>query len=425
MVYRCWVRSSTVAGGAFLTHAPPDGGGDRAEHEGRHDRQEAEHEHGRDDSGVVAPEADQRRGQAELDDADPARRDRDAAEDARQRPGSERLHDAHLGCRNLERPQRDQQDDEDRQAAGERGQREQMPAPLEHVDDVDSEALEAASTPRDRPTMEAASPRSLHAPPGHRSPRPCGCCRGRARAQRRRRPGSPRRRTPLSRAPPSPRRRSSTGRAPRSDTPGWRAGSRGSPASPTERRRSARSPSAATSRRTVAIPTAAPPGTTIESAVVAWVIISAGQKRRPGRSTSHGGAKVRMLTRGTATSAKVHSHDTLLHDPPDVAVVRDLRQEVGERGDDQDGAAEAEQHPLREPARHASAQPCRRERSARAAAEEDRIASMSQGRAEAAGLRVRGRDRRNRLRHDRRDGDRHRRVHGEETDAGGSRSSSR
>ena len=47
----------------------------------------------------------------------------------------------------LKRPQRDQQDDEDRQAAGERGEREQVPAPLEHVDDVDPEALEAALHP--------------------------------------------------------------------------------------------------------------------------------------------------------------------------------------------------------------------------------------------------------------------------------------
>ena len=53
--------------------------------------------------------------------------------------------DAHLGGRNLERPQRDEQDHEDRQAAGERGEREQVPAPLEDVDDVDSEALEAAA----------------------------------------------------------------------------------------------------------------------------------------------------------------------------------------------------------------------------------------------------------------------------------------
>ena len=87
--------------------------------------------------------------------ADPARRDRDAPEDARQCPGSERLDDAYLRRRNLERPQRDQQNDEDRQAAGKRGECEQVPAALEDLDDTDPETLEAASIPRDRLTVKA------------------------------------------------------------------------------------------------------------------------------------------------------------------------------------------------------------------------------------------------------------------------------
>ena len=60
-----------------------------------------------------------------------------------------------FGGRNLERPQRDQQDDEDRKAAGKGCERENVPAPLEDVDDTDSEALEVGSTPRDRPAVEA------------------------------------------------------------------------------------------------------------------------------------------------------------------------------------------------------------------------------------------------------------------------------
>jgi hypothetical protein len=44
-----------------------------------------------------------------------------------------------------------------------------------------------------------------------------------------------------------------------------------------------------------AIPTAAPAGTTIESAVETWVKANADRKRRPGNATIHGGAKVRRL----------------------------------------------------------------------------------------------------------------------------------
>ena len=61
-----------------------------------------------------------------------------------------------------------------------------------------------------------------------------------------------------------------------------------------------------------AMPTAAPAGVTIESAVEAWVIISAGQKRRPGSATIHGGAKVPRLSAIAASSATIHGHEMSL-----------------------------------------------------------------------------------------------------------------
>ena len=82
-----------------------------------------------------------------------------------------------------------------------------------------------------------------------------------------------------------------------------------------------------------------------------------------------------MLSAVTASERDDPLPRHALHDPPDVAVVRDLRQEEGERGDDQDRAAEAEQHPLREPARHCSTD--------RRVAEEDRIVPMRRGEASA------------------------------------------
>ena len=83
-----------------------------------------------------------------------------------------------------------------------------------------------------------------------------------------------------------------------------------------------------------AIPTAAPPGATIESAVEACVIISAGQKRSPGRATIHGGAKVADVERGRRQQRDDPRPRDLLDDGPDVAVVGDLRQEERERRDD-------------------------------------------------------------------------------------------
>ena len=64
-----------------------------------------------------------------------------------------------------------------------------------------------------------------------------------------------------------------------------------------------------------AMPTAAPPGATIESAVEACVIISAGQKRSPGSATIHGGANVQMLRAVAATSATIHGHEISLTTP--------------------------------------------------------------------------------------------------------------
>ena len=103
--------------------------GEQAERERRHDRQEAVDEHGGDDARVGAAEADERPGQAELDDPDAAGRDRDRADDA----GSS-AHAANasttrdLRRRHVERAQRDQQHAEHGQVAGER--RERQPRPL-------------------------------------------------------------------------------------------------------------------------------------------------------------------------------------------------------------------------------------------------------------------------------------------------------
>ena len=60
------------------------------------------------------------------------------------------------------------------------------------------------------------------------------------------------------------------------------------------------------------MPTAAPAGATIESAVEAWVIISAGQKRRPGSAAIHGGAKVQMFSAVAAINATTHGHEMSL-----------------------------------------------------------------------------------------------------------------
>ena len=74
----------------------PRRAGEQPEQERRHDRQEAVDQNGGDDVGVVAAEADQRTGEADLDDPDPARCDRQRAEQADERPGRERLDEADL-----------------------------------------------------------------------------------------------------------------------------------------------------------------------------------------------------------------------------------------------------------------------------------------------------------------------------------------
>src|SRR3954471_4190586 len=59
------------------------------------------------------------------------------------------------------------------------------------------------------------------------------------------------------------------------------------------------------------MPAAVPAGSTIESAVDAWVPWSAGQKRSPGRTTIHGGANVAMLSATAASSATIHGQDSV------------------------------------------------------------------------------------------------------------------
>jgi hypothetical protein len=58
-----------------------------------------------------------------------------------------------------------------------------------------------------------------------------------------------------------------------------------------------------------AIPTAAPAGTTIDSAVDACVSISARRKLRLGSATIHGGAKVSKLRIAAAARATIDSHE--------------------------------------------------------------------------------------------------------------------
>ena len=79
-------------------------------------------EHRCDDSGIVSAEADQGAGQADLDDADPPRHDRDRADDPDERPGGERLGQRYLRCRDVERAQHNNENREDAEAAHERRQ---------------------------------------------------------------------------------------------------------------------------------------------------------------------------------------------------------------------------------------------------------------------------------------------------------------
>ena len=93
-----------------------------------------------------------------------------------------------------------------------------------------------------------------------------------------------------------------------------------------------------------AMPTAAPAGETIDSAVEAWVIAIASRNPRPGSAAIHGGGKVaRLRTTAPARrsqSCQLEAADDVEH----VAVVRELREDEDEDGhDDGDRARRAEE----------------------------------------------------------------------------------
>ena len=76
-----------------------------------------------------------------------------------------------------------------------------------------------------------------------------------------------------------------------------------------------RKPQARSIPQEPAIPTAAPPGAMIESAVDACVIANAWRKRRPGSVTIHGGAKVTRLSTVAPISTSTHSQVSVLTTP--------------------------------------------------------------------------------------------------------------
>ena len=61
-----------------------------------------------------------------------------------------------------------------------------------------------------------------------------------------------------------------------------------------------------------AAPAAAPPGTTIDSAVDACVNSIARRNESPGRQTCHGGANVTRFRSVAPRSAAIHGHDSSL-----------------------------------------------------------------------------------------------------------------
>ena len=130
--------------------ALPRHAGEKPDHERGHDRQEAVDENGGDDLHLVAAEAHERGREAELHDAEPARRDRDRAEQADERPGGEGLHRAHLAAGDVEHAKRGEQHEEDREVARERGEREHVPPALEERVRPVPEADERLSVPPDR-----------------------------------------------------------------------------------------------------------------------------------------------------------------------------------------------------------------------------------------------------------------------------------
>ena len=262
----------------------------------------------------------------------PPGRDRDAAEQPRQRPRGERLDDRDLVGRNLERPQREEQHQEDGEAAGERRQREHVPAPREQVDRLAAEALEARAAPRAPARGELAldparEPRGGVADVvgeavavedeherGDDDAEDRGADERRRGEERRLRAGD---REHEDRHDREGEVRELVPDADERDRARDRLG--------------AEAPAAEDPVPEPAIPTAAPPGATIESAVEAWVIISAGRKRSPGSATIHGGANVADVERGRRDQRDKPLPRDLLDDAPDVAVVGDLRQEVRRR----------------------------------------------------------------------------------------------
>ena len=91
--------------------------GHRPDDQRRDDGEEAVDQRCRDRVGLVRAERDEDARQPELDEPDAARRDRDQAEDAGQRPGGEHLDDRDLGSWHADRSDRRDQDEEDREVS--------------------------------------------------------------------------------------------------------------------------------------------------------------------------------------------------------------------------------------------------------------------------------------------------------------------
>ena len=83
-----------------------------------------------------------------------------------------------------------------------------------------------------------------------------------------------------------------------------------------------------------AIPTAAPAGDMVASAVDAWVIARACRNPSPGRAAIQGGGKVARLSNVAATNRRPVLRTEPANDVQDLAVVRDTREEEHEDGDD-------------------------------------------------------------------------------------------
>ena len=92
----------------------------------------------------------------------------------------------------------------------------------------------------------------------------------------------------------------------------------------------------------VATPAASPPGTTIESAVETCVTVIAWPNERPGSATIHGGAEGEQVDERGGEEKRDPLPRQVLHERPDVAVVRDRREDEDERRDDDAEAEGAE-----------------------------------------------------------------------------------